>query len=74
MYLCLTEFFEMELTICISIDLVLNNLQKLICHKKPNQPKSQPTYMFINWYIHFWLHYINIYIYTHTYIYIINIR
>ena len=29
--------FEIELTICIDIDLVLNNLQRLICHK------TQPT-------------------------------
>ena len=32
-----TELFEIELTICIKMDLVLNNLQRLICHK------TQPT-------------------------------
>ena len=26
------------------MDLALNNLQRLICHK-PNQPTSQPTYL-----------------------------
>ena len=29
----LTELFEIELTICIKMHLVLNNLQKLIRHK-----------------------------------------
>ena len=33
MYSCLTELFEIELTICIKIDWALNNLQKLIFHK-----------------------------------------
>ena len=33
--------FEIELTICIKMDLVLNNLQRLIC-LKPNQP-NQPV-------------------------------
>ena len=37
MYSCSTELFEIELTICIKMDLALNNLQRLICHK-PNQP------------------------------------
>ena len=32
-----TDFFEIELIIYIKMDLVLNNLQRLICHK-PNQP------------------------------------
>ena len=27
------ELFEMELIICIKMDLALNNLQRLICHK-----------------------------------------
>ena len=31
------ELFEIELTIYIKMDLALNNLQRLICHK-PNQP------------------------------------
>ena len=33
MYLYFTELFEIELFICTKIDLVLNNLQRLICHK-----------------------------------------
>ena len=28
-----TELFEIELIMCIKMDLVLNNLQRLICHK-----------------------------------------
>ena len=32
------ELLEIELIICIKMDLALNNLQWLICHKtKPNQ-------------------------------------
>ena len=42
MYLCLTELFEIELIICIKIDLALNNLQWLMCYKtKPNQTNYQ---------------------------------
>ena len=33
MYLCETELFEIELFICIKMDLALNDQQKLICHK-----------------------------------------
>ena len=36
------KLFEIELIICIKIDLVLNNLQRLICHK--NQTNNQTTY------------------------------
>ena len=33
-----TEFFEIELIIYIKMDLALNNLQRLICHKtKPTK-------------------------------------
>ena len=32
--------FEIELVICIKMDLALNNLQRLICHK--TQPTNQP--------------------------------
>ena len=35
-FLGLTELFEIELFICIKMNLSLNNLQRLICHK--NQP------------------------------------
>ena len=33
MYLCWAELFYMELIIQIKMDLALNNLQMLICHK-----------------------------------------
>ena len=37
--LCETKLFEIELFICIKMDLALNNLQWLICHKtQHNQP------------------------------------
>ncbi len=32
MYLCKTELFEIELFICIKMDLALNKLQRLICY------------------------------------------
>ena len=39
-YSCCTELFEIELIICIKIDLALNSLKRLICHKTRsiNQP------------------------------------
>ena len=37
----LTELFEIELITCIKMDLALNNLQMLICHK--TQPTNQST-------------------------------
>ena len=37
-----THLFQIELFICIIMDLALNNLQMLICHKT-NQPTNQPT-------------------------------
>ena len=36
-----TELIEIELIICIKMDLTLNNLQRLICHK--TLPTNQPT-------------------------------
>ena len=40
MCLCQTELFEIQLFIWIKMDLALNNLQCLICHKtKPNQTR-----------------------------------
>ena len=36
------ELFEIELTICIKMDLALNKLQRLICHK--SQPTTQPPF------------------------------
>ena len=36
-----TELFEIDLIIHIKMDLALNNLQRLICHKtQPNQPAT----------------------------------
>ena len=46
-----TELFEIELIICIRMDLAVNNLQRLVCYKNPtnqstnkstNQPINQP--------------------------------
>ena len=37
----------MELFICIKMDLALNNLQRLICHK-PNQPIVYEDTSYIN--------------------------
>ena len=39
--------FGIELTICIKIDLALNNLKKLICHK------TQPTFFFFFFFFFF---------------------
>ena len=33
LYSCQIELFEIELIICIKMDLTLNNLQRLICGK-----------------------------------------
>ena len=43
------ESFEIELFICIKMDLALNNLQWLICHKiKPNETDKQASlYIYI---------------------------
>ena len=52
------------------MDLALNNLQTLICHK--TQPTNQHTYiyLYINMHAHILQYiYIYIYIYTHTYTY-----
>ena len=35
-----TKLFEIELFICIKMDLVSNNLQRLICHET-QQPTNQ---------------------------------
>ena len=40
MYSYWTEVFEIELIIYIKMDLALNNLQRLTCHK--TQPTNQP--------------------------------
>ena len=46
MYLCKTELFEIELLICIKMDLAINNLQMLICHK-PKQTNKQTKLIFL---------------------------
>ena len=38
-----TQLFEIELTICLKMDLALNNLQRMICHK--NQLTNQLNYI-----------------------------
>ena len=38
-----TELFEIELTICIKMDLALNNQQMLICHKTQISNQSSGT-------------------------------
>ena len=42
MYLCLIDFFEIEMFICTKVDLTLDNPQRLICHetKKTNQKRN----------------------------------
>ena len=42
MYLSQTELFEIELIICMKMDLALNNLRRLICHK--TQISNQLTF------------------------------
>ena len=60
MYWCQTELFGIELFICIKMDLALNNLQRLICHKiKPNQRnlvvKSTMRNSFVEVYWYWWI-------------------
>ena len=44
MYLCWTELFEIEVSIRIKIDLALNNLKTLLCHKtQTNQTKLEQS-------------------------------
>ena len=45
LYTCETELFEIDWIICIKMDLALNNLQRLICHK------TQPTNIYC---LEFW--------------------
>ena len=39
------NLFEIELIIYIKMDLALNNLQRLICHKNPTKHYSQKCYL-----------------------------
>ena len=63
MYSCQTKLFEIELIICIKMDLALNNLQRLICHK------IQPiTYSYVLTYTHTYT-YTDRHKHTHTHTY-----
>ena len=42
MYLCEIEMLEIEWFICIKMDLALNNLQSLICHKTKSKCLKWP--------------------------------
>ena len=42
MYLCVTELFSIEQIIYIKMDLALNSLQRLICHKT-HQTLTKPN-------------------------------
>ncbi len=44
MYLCQTELFEIEPIICIKMDLALNNLQRLICHKTQTTTTTEQNF------------------------------
>ena len=44
MYFCKTELFVIELFICIKIDLALNNLRTLICHKTQTNKQTNKHY------------------------------
>ena len=55
--------FEIELFICIKMDLALNNLQRLIPHK-PKQTNITDIHIFIHTHTHTHTHT------THTYVYI----
>ena len=54
-YSCWTELFEIEMIVCIKMDLALNNQQRLICHKntptneRTNQPTNEPTTKIHHW-------------------------
>ena len=53
-YSCLTELFELELIIklCIKMDLALNNLKSLICHKTQT---TNSVFIYI-WLENSWIH------------------
>ena len=45
MFLTIKLLFEIELIICIKIDLALNNLQRLISHKTQNKQPTISTFV-----------------------------
>ena len=83
-YLYKTEWFKIELIICIKMDLALNNRQRLICHKiQTNKHRGQLVFHTAlrrsvpQWRSRFmgsreaerWQHTHTIYIYIYIYIY-----
>ena len=56
MYLCKTELFEIELCMCIKMDLALINLQRLLYHKTQTNKRMKNI--------------LCIYIYIYIYIYV----
>ena len=44
MYQCLFGLFEIELFMCIKMDLALNNLQRSICHKTQTNKTTNMLY------------------------------
>ena len=59
------ELFKIELTICIKMDLTLNNLQRLICHKtQPTNQQTVNTWRVINFTICVWRKKFNIFYYN----------
>ena len=56
------------------MDLALNNLQRLICHKPNNQPTNQPTFSEALFIVHTHKIYIYIYIYIDIWHYKIKIK
>ena len=48
LYIYETELFEIELFICMKMDLALNNLQRLICQKKKPNKEKKNKFIIIN--------------------------
>ena len=46
-----TELFEVELIICVKMDLALNNQQKFLCHKTQTTPRSGSELYQLNTYL-----------------------
>ena len=59
MYLCKTELFEIELLICLNMDLALNNQQCLICYKTLTNKPTNKLLVFVTMFdVYFILAYI----------------
>ena len=43
-FVCSTELFEIKRFICIKMDLTLNNVQRLICHKTQTTKQIELLY------------------------------